>query len=82
MRSSVLHRLPAHTSKLLDLKSSVTACFIEILLASKIWGEIDSIQICDRCFSCVIAYEKMAVFSCTIRIGLWRSRIWIFVINS
>ena len=33
MRSSVLPRLPAHTSKLLDLKASLTACFIELNFA-------------------------------------------------
>ena len=56
MSCYVLRRLPAHTLKLLDLKASFTA--------SHSTSEIDSDQICHRCFSCVVAHEKMAVFSC------------------
>ena len=34
MCSSVLPRLPAHTSKLLDLKASLTSCLTELNCAS------------------------------------------------
>ena len=27
-------------------------------------GEMDTIQICHRCFSCAVGHKKMAVFSC------------------
>ena len=59
MGSCVLPRLPAQNSKLLDLEASLSACFSRLYC-----DEIDSIQICHRCFSCAVAHKKMAVFSC------------------
>ena len=59
MGSCVLPRLPAQNSKLLDLETSLSACFSRLHC-----DEMDSIQICHRCISCAVAHKKMAVFSC------------------